>query len=906
MERSLYIKVRLLNTADVVMVNTSTVVTSGSYAGGNFTDFLASGYEVHYGTAGILPGGNTSYFVLINQTAPDVFDTIYVDDDPRFELYNSAEDATAAPMVETPLRVGDAVGDYTVVDVEFATGNKVLLAKVRPTSSYSAGEQVQYLVVVRDSAGNILDGLNLSLELRHSNGTLISSSTGVLQNGYLTGNFTAPSQPGKYMITVNSTLGMEVFYVEAFRLFGKITDLKGNPMSIFAPNPRIKVVAIAKALNGDMLNLSNASAEVTYPNGSTVTLELSPEEQGVYSAELNLQGAPVGEYRVSIMGTYASTLQEVELGFTVAKSRAELYAINVEFIDQADEGGVFVGAFHPAKEVTLLAVLSDVTKGGLMSSGPEGAGIIPIDDPSTPVDECSTRVEFTELKDDRDVSYFNNVSVKIMNLTSFLDYIRTKGVVPADPPPESLLTQCMVVIGNLSKQGTYRAKVKITKDGESSVAGAAFGVQELYAYGTTVDFNGEDFGFNLPNSTLRVKLNVQNLLTREFLPPESIVDADIVSLRRDFPSYKEVDISTIASTVNVSGGILSFQAPNMEGFFTMRFRFKANVSGEIKEGVGNAFFMLKKYIIWAEPACASAFGPCVFSSDSNISLRVYIADAGKGSLLDLGATDSALCSTCDGLVATVKTLRNDQLGREISSNDYVVYGGSINKGKGLMNISPAAGKEFSTGWYGAEIEVYNPADPGESYFGFGWFEVRNFFVDVLPVSMSNGTLSASWGWGGGNSYAVNRSVAFAVVPRNPLDWSILPVENVSVVNVQRADLWPPVEVKYGQVEISEKPVQIEGEPGVVNMTVVNLTNGLEREGFYSINIRVTTPNGTDIGTSWFDVSSFRVEVSYRGMYDWPPLYSSEENLTVNVTAYNFDNSPHPLSQNATRLASLFD
>ncbi len=902
-DKALYIRVRLLNTSEVVMVNTSTVVSTPSYAGGNFTDFLASGYEVHYGTAGVLAGGATAHFVLVNQTAPGVFDTIYVDDDPRFELYNSAEDAGSAPMVETPLRRGDKVGDYSVVDVEFGTGNRVLLAKLRPTSSYSAGEQVRYLVVVRDSSGRILDGLNLSVELRHSNGTLIASSSGVLQNGYLSGSFTAPSRPGSYMITVNSTLGMEVFSVDTFRLFGKITDVGGNPMSVFAPDPRVKVVAVAKSLSGEMLNLTNASARITYPNGTSVTLELSPEEQGVYSGELNLAGAPTGDYGVTLTGAYASTQQEVTLGFTVARSRAELYAINVRFIDQADEGGVFVNAFHPGGDVTLLAVLSDVTKGGMMASGPEGAGIIPIDDPSTPVDECTTRVELTELKDERDVSYLGNVSVSIMNLSNFLDYLSSRGAAPSDPPPESLLTQCMVVVSNLSKQGTYRAKVRITVGGESRVAGAAFGVQELYAYGTTVDFNGEDFSFNVPNSTLRVRLNVQNLLTRDFLPPESIVDANIVSLRRDFPSYREVDISTIAPTVNVSGGVMSFQAPSMEGFFTMRFRFKANVSGEIKEGVGNAYFMLKKYIIWAEPACSGEFGPCVFPSTSNVSLRVYIADASKGSLLDLGATGSALCTTCDGLVAKVRTLRNDQLGVEVPESEYGVYGGGILNGKGVMNLSPSSG-EFSTGWYGVDVEVYNPSDPNESYFGFGWFEVRNFFVDVLPVKTENGTLMATRSWGS-STYPVNSSIAFAVIPRDPADWSILPVQNVSVVNVQRVDTWPPVDVPYTLIDISERQVVVEDVPFPVNMTVANIT-GIAREGMYSINVRVATPNGTDVGTFWFDLSSFRAELSYRGMYEWPPLYSSGENLTVTVSAFNFDGSPHQLSQNATRLTSLFD
>jgi hypothetical protein len=909
-EKIVLFKIRLINSSDsVVMVNTSTVVTDAGYLGGNFSDFLAAGYEVHYGNRNVLEGGKLAHFVLVNESAPDVFDTVYVDDDPRFELYNSLEDNSSSPMVETPLKKGDSVGDYIVADIEFTSGNKVLLAKPRSSPIYTGGEKVYFMVVARDKVGNILSGESIKVDLRYSNGTIISSTSGVIQNGYFVGNFTAPDLAGTYLITVNNTLGMEVFSVEAFKLFGKITDINDNPTAVFAPNPVVKLTAIAKDLNGNLLTLNSAQARVVYPNGTQTTVQLSQTEQGLYSGELDLKGAPTGDYGVTFRGSYGSTTQEVSLGFTIAESRAELYAVNVEFLDQVDEGGIFVSAFHPQKDVTLLAILSDVTKGGLMASGPEGAGIIDIDDPSTSEDECNTSVELIELKDDREVSYLGNVTVQIMNLSNFMNYLAQSGVQPGDEgPPKEMLSQCMVVISNLSKQGAYRAKVRITHNSESSVAGTTFGVQELYAYGSTVDFKGEEFGFNTPNSTIRVKLHVQDLLTREFLPPESIISANIVSLRREFPSFQDVPVSDIATTVEVNGGVLSFKAPNMEGFFSMKFRFKANVSNKIKEGVGSAFFMLKKYIIWAEPQCTGGgFGPCVFSGKGNVSLKVYIADSSKGSLLDRGATSSALCSTCDGLAVKISMLRNDQLGKEIPSSEFTIYGGSVTNGTATLNISSTTGG-LTSGWYGADIEVYNPADPNESYFGFGWFEVRNFFVEVMPVSVdkATGNLTASWGWEG-NTYAVNQSIAFAVIPRDPFNWGILPIQNVTIASVQRVDMWPPVEANYKLVDISNKLVYIDmgGFKQGVNVTVVNIT-GIEKEGSYRVNVKVTTANGSDIGTMWFDVASFQVNVYYRGMYEWPPTFGSNENLTVNVTAFEFDGSPHELNQNETRLAGFFD
>ncbi|WP_456473884.1 hypothetical protein [Candidatus Pyrohabitans sp.] len=908
--KKMLFKVRLLNSSDgVVMVDTSDIVTSPGYLGGNFSDFLAAGYQVHYGNASsILGGGKVAHFALINESASDVFDTIYLDDDPRFELYNSLEDNSSFPMVETPLKKGDSVGDYIVAEVEFTSGNKVLLAKPSSSSLYTGGDTVYYMVVAKDKAGNILGSENIKVELRYSNGTVIDSTSGTIQNGYFNGSFTAPSVAGTYLITVNDTLGMEVFSVEAFKLFGKITDINGNPTTTFAPNPVVKLTAVAKDMSGNLLTLTSAEALVVYPNGTQSTVQLTKTEQGVYSGELDLKGAPTGEYGVKFRASDNTTTQEISMGFTIAESRAELYAINVQFIDQADEGGMFVSAFHPSSNVTMLALLTNVTKGGLMASGPEGAGMIDIDNASTLQDECNTSVELIELKDDREVSYLGNVTVQIMNLTNFMASFAGGG--PKDEgPPEGMLRQCMVVVGNLTKQGAYRAKVRITHNSETSVAGTTFGVQELYAYGSTVDFKGEEFGFNTPNSTLRVKLNVQNLLTREFLPPESIISANIVSLRREFPSFQKVDVSGIATSVNVSGGVLSFKAPNLEGFFSMKFRFKVNVSNEIKEGVGGAFFMLKKYIIWAEPQCkGGGFGPCVFSGKGNVSLKVYIADSSKGTLLDRGDTSSALCSTCDGLVAKIKMLRNDQLGREIPSSEFTTYGGSVTNGTATLNISSNS-SGFASGWYGADIEVYNPADPNESYFGFGWFEIRNFFVEVMSVSVdeATGNLTASWSGWEGNTYAVNRSIAFAVIPRNPFDWSILPIQNVSIASVQRVDMWPPVDAAYTLAGISQKTVYMDmgGFKQAMNVTVVNIT-GISKEGMYRANVKVTTANGSDIGTMWFDVASFQVNVYYRGMDMWPPTFGSDENLTVMVNATNFDGTPHALDVNKTRLASFFD
>ena len=127
-------------------------------------------------------------------------------------------------------------------------------------------------------------------------------------------------------------------------------------------------------------------------------------------------------------------------------------------------------------------------------------------------------------------------------------------------------------------------------------------------------------------------MKITDLKTREELDASSITDAKILEMYRLWPSFEDVFTDKYYEA-NVSNGTLQFVSPSMEGFFMMKFKFRANLSGLTEEGTGLGFFMLKKYMIWGEPMCNMQ--PCVFGSGENITLNVHVVDIDKASLFDI-------------------------------------------------------------------------------------------------------------------------------------------------------------------------------------------------------------------------------------------------------------------------------
>ena len=120
--------------------------------------------------------------------------------------------------------------------------------------------------------------------------------------------------------------------------------------------------------------------------------------------------------------------------------------------------------------------------------------------------------------------------------------------------------------------------------------------------------HGRSFSFLAPNSTVRVKIEIRDLVTDQLLTPDKILNAKFTSMWKEWPNRKNAftDMNFSKSLLNESivNGTIVFTSPPEEGFYIAEFRFQADVGGEIMEGTGNIFFELKKYMIWAELSSA--------------------------------------------------------------------------------------------------------------------------------------------------------------------------------------------------------------------------------------------------------------------------------------------------------------
>ncbi|MFQ6009976.1 MAG: hypothetical protein ACE5J7_02545 [Candidatus Aenigmatarchaeota archaeon] len=904
----------LINNTSIIPINTSTLITTDNAMGGNFTELrdLSKSGTLHYGFYNF--SGRNWSFVLVDENLNETYDTLYVDDDMDFRLYNDTEDSGDGDNVERQLKQGKLFESYLIKKIEFSTGNKVFLAIPVPDSVYGTGETAYFMMFVENSTHHLKQdqAVAVNITIRNKAGTVVNSLVGTTNSwGYFNSSFSTPSTAGIYTINANDT-AVEIFSVEAFRLFGKVTDVTGSPTYSFAPNSKIKFEALSKTLAGALFNLSSISTSIILPNGSSTSVSMSVDSTGSYSGEWDSTGYPTGEYGVQITGTDSSSNQQtINLGFAIETLTLTIQPINTKYVDEAEGPGAFVTAFAPGKNMTLMVMLQNVTGGGF---GPEGpTGMVDIDNSSTADDECDDYVTLEKLTDENGVSYLGSISYLVKNLTDAIDYLPSDMQPPGgEGPPKEVQRQCMIIFVAPNKTGIYNAVVKVAHPLETKEAGSTFGVQRLFARGKTVDFHGEEFGFFAPNSTVRIKLNVRDLLTDTEIPGENITSVKLIEMWKEFPEPRQ-DVFTpayrAAANESVANGTISFTSPNSEGFFLAKFRFKADVGGTEMEGTGDVFFMLKKYFIWAEVDCGQNF--CFVNSGKNVTLKVNVVDIEKGKFVG-GVGGSMSCTGCTGLIAEVDKLINFQIEKEIPTSDYNVSKGAVTNstsGATITLTGPSAAQptlDIPTGWYGVDIILRDPDNSNITYMGWGWFEIRNFFIDTAGVQYDGQNYTMSWET---RSFEKSGDVLFSAVARNPGTWDILTPDSAPVVeNVLYYSMrGPPSPVSYSS-SVSLQNVSMEGcyGPGCTEeMYVFNLT-GLEREGEHQANVKFTVGGKSDIGSFWFETSSYKVDTKYRGSDQWPVVFEPYENITVTFTATDFNNSPHNLSTQGTGLYRIFN
>ncbi|HDD46262.1 MAG TPA: hypothetical protein ENG42_02210 [Candidatus Aenigmarchaeota archaeon] len=909
-----FMKARLIGDGNVIFVDTSNEITAGNEFGGNFTELLtlSKSKKLHYGVVQNLDGKNYS-FVLVDESRPGIYDSIWVDDDKLFLLYNSSEDSAEKDMVETRYTIGEKfLKKYVFIDTEVESGNKLIITPLLNRTYFSKGDIAHFLVTITNESAHFLPNQSFILKIFDDKAKEVYNySNSTNNNGYFVVDYQIPanSPTGAFFVTLNDT-PTEVFVVESFKLFVKITDLNNNPSYTFAPKSKIKIWVITKDSNDNFFNATTLSGKIFEPKGTSVVLSFTQSDTGRYYAEYKAMDS--GKYKVVVEVSDASgDKQKMDAAFEVQKISFIAMTVNPKYIDEAEAGPevIMINTFAPGSSVTIATFIRDITK--LSGEGGPCAGNACMDI------NCSNKYYKLKVFDDKKNMY--DVNFTVMNISALSQMF---GKEPPEEP--GVAGQCIILIWNnnswINTTGNYKVDIEFNHPVYGKhYAGEAFGIQYLYATGGMVDMKGDEFTFIAPSSTARIKLKIRDLITDEYIPDNNIINVEITEMRKEWPEFKDAlgemqgyNKSMLNESVN--GSVITFFTPPEEGFYIARIRFKVNLSskGIIAEGTGTVFFELKKYFIWAEPKVSGDMK--IIGQGSNITLQVYVMDIDKAVRYGKMTPE---CTGCSGYVVTVERLRNDQIFKEFKKGlDFNVTDGVIiNSTSGAEVKIVPVGKGLPSGWYSVDLSVYDPAT-NKKYYGWGWFEIRNFFAYAVPVKPIEGQA--------GNysivkteslSYPTTSNVLLGVIAFKPggefQPPLILNVESVSIESIQNFATWPPQVVEENKYKYNgfvsnarlfdESGFEIPGTK-IINISFYNMKNGN-----YMLNLLVQASGMKDIGTGMLQFSNYNLKwnlVPEDKLYEWPIIYSPSENMTFEFNATEFDGSPHNLS--SVEVSELFD
>lgn len=822
----------------------------------------------HYGNASI--NGTLYHFGIIDSYSAGKYDEVYVDDDPVFQLYNNSEDGPTNPALERQMKEWETLNAYTLMDV--APNGKYLIFAKPSKKQFSPGDTLKFLLAVKGSDGLLKKNQPLGVSLVYSNGTVLNSTVTTTTQNYTASVLFPVSTSGDYFLTINNTVVSSVS-VQSFRLIPKVSDESGTPQFTFSKDPIVRVGVAAKTASGNALTLSSLSATIYGPDGSkTVVSSLTENPKGNYYYETDFSGNPVGSYSVEFQGKYGGETRKVTTGFEIKSRAMELMAINIKLMDSVDQEGATPNFFAPQSNITMAVFFSDLEGGG-MAGPPESWSLVPLDNTTTGK-RCSDLVKIESVKNTKSKGI--NVNYSVMNISSMA---ALEGAVGPNGPPTKLLDQCGIVIwaNNSLKTDTYVLKASLTYGGQKYTASDTFGVQDYYGFGYPSDISGNENWFMSPNSTGYMRVLIKDLQNDTEINKVFVNDVTITGMRQVYPTEKDVfNASKINATYDYQTGVVSFNTPLSEGFFELEFRFSINdtIRGKEEVGIGKGFLDIKKYIIMAEPVN----NPVAYGENVTLTVKVY--DVSQGAYLDYR---SGTCTGCSGLTVNITRIFSQDSFSPLNPSKYTVLTGTIlNSTNPETNVTIAVNPLdiLETGSYGVDILLTDSS--GETYFGWGWFEVRNFYVDVMTGTGNSTTVNVAFN----PSYGKGESIYLVPTAWDPQTNMPTSITSMSVKRVQKMDNIP-TPVSFTSQELLRTIIM--PDDSFTSVQNVLKISGMNEEGNYEAIVEVHTPLGVDKGRAQFQISSYFVDSKYRNPDGFgPPLYDSQENLTIQFTAYEAD------------------
>ncbi|MCD6206955.1 MAG: carboxypeptidase regulatory-like domain-containing protein [Methanosarcinales archaeon] len=655
-------------------------------------------------TGGNLTIDSTEYRFLVSES-----DVVYVDNDGNinFSASDSADGMSPIGNLETGSKV-KLDQTYTIAFVDNAS-EIVLMRKVAPVFTGNGTQNVTILAL--NASGSPVSDESLTLRVIYDNGTTANTTTLTATDscGLVTTSIEIQSDPGVYHIMIedeNGGLGHLSYSVNTYDMYGEVLSPDYDPQYTFARGQDILLAAYLKdASSGVPLNGSTASvtAEVRGPDQYSASYTLTYDSSyGMFNCTASVPAdASLGTYHVEYTATIGTAEQKAQTTFEVSGYDIFLHAIcpqrpDVEGFSPGETGYIFIGGVE-------LATGAEADVNGLTGE--------------------SSKDNFTlAIKNSAGADVTGDWGV--MNLATF---VASTNVPPwiQDELKREAVNASIINFTAPSATGVYEIVVSVNLNGTVEERSTGIGVQSIFVHGQPCASDGSFAPSVQQKSNVTMMIMAFDPKNMREVPRANITDAGLIEVYSETGSdvvTEKMEMVTFVDRVGSTdfAGIKFYVNDSYLGFHHVKFWINASVDGTPTTAVGEGFFETRLYYIWVTPTTTDGGAFKSFTSDSDVSLNVTVENSGH-------TAESGLPVAID----EVRYCRNWEKVEYDAGGDS--SGRTDSDGVATLSISPT--DPLKSGDYSVRVKVTGTnIATGETVYdyGRGWFEVRNFMLDIYP------------------------------------------------------------------------------------------------------------------------------------------------------------------------------
>ena len=692
-------------------------------------------------TGGNVTIGSNKYHFLVSES-----DIVYADNDNNINFSVSDSDGMS-PIGN--LECGSKIKldqTYTLAFVDNAS-QIVLMRKVAPVFTGTGSQNVTILAL--DTSGSPVSGENLTLEVMHDNGTVVNSTVlaATDANGLVTTSITIQSNPGIYHIMVcddDGCLGHLSYSVNTYDLYGEVLSTDYDPQYTFASGQDMILAAYLKdASSGMSFNgtEANVTAEVR-GSGYSASYDLTyASDYGMFNRTVSVPML-LGTYYVEYTATIGTAEQKAYTTFNVRGYDIFLHPMcperpDVEGFSPGAPGYIFIGGVN-------LTTGAEADINGLTGGSSKDNFTLTI------MDSSGTAV---------------TGDWGVMNLAGFFSATTVPPWVQ-DELERKATNASIINFTAPSATGVYEVIVSVNLSGTVEERSTGIGVQSIFVHGQPCASDGSFAPSVQQKSNVTMMIMAFDPKNMCEVPRANITDAGLIEVYSEDGGdvvTEKMELVTFVPQVGStnSAGVRFYVNDSYMGFHHVKFWINATIDGTPTTAVGEGFFETRLYYIWVSPATVGGVYKS-FTSTSDVILSVTVENSGH-------TAESGLPVAID----EVRYCRNwEKIPFATSGN----YSGTTDS-NGAAELTINATSPLKSGDYSVRVKVTGTnSATGETVYdyGMGWFEVRNFMLDIYPENWNVKT--------GGN-------VSFSVRAINSTNMSSMMTTNLTLKKIVYRGDW---------------------------------------------------------------------------------------------------------------------